>query len=323
LVGGACTGNAVDHGEPKLLLIGLDGVRVDRLQAAATPNLDALAAAGFFSSALGTADPTVSGPCWSSMLTGVWPEKHGVRGNDFTANRYEEYPDFLTRLERADGTLSTYAVVDWPPLGSSASGGPLLSGAIDRIALIDGDSLGYRVADSLSIEAAIDALADPDLDAAFVYLGDVDVVGHEYGAVGSEYRAAIEWADTRVGMLVEAIRRRSTLSGEDWLVLVSSDHGRTDAGTHGGESAIERTVFLIVSGGGADAAASGEARIVDVAATALAHFGVPIDPAWALDGGRSGLRTAGERSSGGVPDVLRIPGPAARRDRSGPGEPHR
>jgi predicted AlkP superfamily pyrophosphatase or phosphodiesterase len=286
---GACTPTSSDHGEPKLLLVGVDGVRVDMLQAAATPNLDALGAAGFFSSRVRTADPTVSGPCWSSMLTGVWPEKHGVMGNDFTANRYARYPDFLTRLERADATVSTYAVVDWPPLGSSASGGPLLSGAIDRVALIDGDSLGYRLADSLSIEAAIDALADPDLDAAFVYLGDVDVVGHEHGAVGSEYRAAIEWADTRVGMLVEAVRRRPSFGGEDWLVLVSSDHGRTDAGTHGGESAIERTVFLIVSGGRADAGASGEARVVDVAATALAHFGVPIDPAWELDGQPIGL----------------------------------
>ncbi len=289
VVGGACIGTAADHGEPKLLLIGLDGVRVDVLQAATTPNLDALGAAGFFSSRVRTADPTVSGPCWSSMLTGVWPEKHGVLGNDFTANRYARYPDFLTRLERADATLSTYAIVDWPPLGSSASGGPLLSAAIDRIALIDGDSLGYRVADSLSIEAAIDALADPDLDAAFVYLGDIDVVGHEHGAEGSEYRTAIEWADTRVGMLVEAIRRRPTFGGEDWLVLVSSDHGRTDAGTHGGESAIERMVFLIVSGDRADAAASGEARIVDVAATALAHFGVPIDSTWELDGQPIGL----------------------------------
>jgi predicted AlkP superfamily pyrophosphatase or phosphodiesterase len=289
LAASACAGAAADHGERKLLLIGLDGVRVDVLQAAPTPNLDGLVAAGFFSDRVRTADPTVSGPCWSSMLTGVWPEKHGVLSNDFTANRYARYPDFLTRLERVDAALVTYAVVDWPPLGSSASGGPLLSAAIDRTALIDGDALGYHVADSLSIEAAIDALADPDLDAAFVYLGDIDVVGHEYGAVGVEYQAAIEWADTRVGLLIEAIRSRPTFDAEDWLVLVSSDHGRTDAGTHGGESAIERRVFLIVSGGAAADAAPVEAHIVDVAATALAHFGVPIDPAWELDGRPIGL----------------------------------
>lgn len=278
-----------DHGEPKVLLIGLDGARIDVLDVAETPHLDALAKAGFVERNVRTADPTVSGPCWSSMLTGVWPEKHGVLGNDFQANRYARYPDFLTRLEHVDSTFTTFAVVDWPPLGGPASGGPLLSPGIDRMVVIDGDSLGYRVADSLSVDAAVRALADPDLDAAFVYLGDIDVVGHGYGTTGPEYRDAIEWADSRVGMLVNAVRSRPAFEREDWLVLVSTDHGQTDAGSHGGESAVERTAFLIASGGAARAPQGGDVRIVDIAATALAHLGVAIDPAWDLDGRPVGL----------------------------------
>ncbi len=287
---GACGNPDADDGQRKVLLIGLDGVRVDVLADARTPNLDALAAAGFFADSVRTADPTVSGPCWSSMLTGVWPAKHGVLGNEFSANRYATYPDFLSRLETTDSTFSTYAVVDWPPLGSPASGGPLLSSRVDRIELFDGDSLGYHAADSMSVDAAVRALAEADLDAAFVYLGDIDVVGHEHGTLGPEYRAAIEWADTRVGMLVDAVRRRETFDGEDWLVIVSADHGQTDAGTHGGESAIERTVFLIVSGSSAAAGTTTrEGNVVDVAATALAHLGVVIDPEWGLDGWPVGL----------------------------------
>lgn len=286
---GACGGAAADHGEPKVLLIGLDGVRVDMLQRADTPMLDALAAAGFFSGQVRTADPTVSGPCWSSMLTGVWPEKHGVLGNEFGDNRYHDYPDFLTRLEMVDPALSTYAVVDWPPLGSTRSGGPLLSPRIDRVDMIDGDSLGYRRADSLSVEAAIRALAEPELDAAFVYLGDIDVVGHGGGTLVPAYRAAIEWADSRVGMLVDAVRRRPTFVREDWLVIVSTDHGQTDAGGHGGESVVERTIFLVVSGSAADATGAPNVSIVDIAATALSHLGVSIDSAWELDGRPVGL----------------------------------
>ena len=74
--------------ERKVLLIGLDGVRVDILDQATTPNLDAMIAAGAFSDGTQTAMPTVSGPTWSSMLTGVWPEKHGVRSNNFQGNNY-------------------------------------------------------------------------------------------------------------------------------------------------------------------------------------------------------------------------------------------
>ena len=56
----------------KLLVIGLDGVRVDVLAAAHTPHLDSLNAEGTISHSAQTRPPTVSGPGWSSMLTGVW-----------------------------------------------------------------------------------------------------------------------------------------------------------------------------------------------------------------------------------------------------------
>ncbi len=287
---GACRAPDGADGHRKVLLIGVDGVRVDVLAEARTPNLDALAAAGFSTDRVRTADPTVSGPCWSSMLTGVWPEKHGVLGNEFSANRYDMYPDVLSRLETIDSTRSTYAVVDWPPLGSRASGGPLLSSRIDRIDVFDGDSLGYHAADSLSVDAAVRTIAETDVDAAFVYLGNIDVVGHEHGTRGPEYRAAIEWADGQVGLLVDAVRRRDAFEREDWIVIVSTDHGQTDEGTHGGDSALERTVFLIISGSSAATHTTpGDVTIVDVAATALAHLEGAVDPAWGLDGRPVGL----------------------------------
>lgn len=279
---------------PKVLLIGLDGVRVDQLRAANTPHIDSLIAAGAFTGSARTARPTVSGPSWSSMLTGVWPDKHGVLGNEFSDNRYGEFPDFLTRLEQADSSLGTYAVIDWPPLGTPADGGPLLSARVDRIDFFDGETLGYRVADSLSVEAAVEALAFMDVDAAFVYLGDIDVVGHQTSSLSPEYRDAIEWADTRVGMLLRAVAARRTLSREDWLILVSTDHGRNDAGGHGGESDLEFEIFVIASGAAVQPGAiGGDVGIVDVAATALSHMGVAIDPAWDLDGKPVGLATAG------------------------------
>ncbi|MEE8571688.1 MAG: alkaline phosphatase family protein [Gemmatimonadota bacterium] len=271
--------------EKKVLLIGLDGVRVDILAEAYTPNLDRLIAEGTFSDAVVTAEPTVSGPDWSSMLTGVWPEKHGVHSNDFAGNQYATWPDFLTRLEQIDASFATYAVLDWPPLGTTASGGPLVSDMVDVKDTIDGDALGYRDADSLSVAAAVEYLSTQTVDAAFVYLGDIDVVGHEVGSLADEYRESIEWSDGQVGLLLQALERRPTYADEDWLILVATDHGRRDDGGHGGSSKLERTVFIIASGpavvAGADVVMP--SAIVDVAATALAHLG-HFDPAWDLDG---------------------------------------
>ncbi len=284
-------GCAGEHApEPKVLLIGLDGVRVDILAAAQTPVIDSLIAQGYYSDSAVTRQRTVSGPGWSSMLIGAGQDKHLVRNNDFHGNAYARYPDFLTRLEQLDTAYATFAVVDWPPLGDTTDGGPLVSNAVDTKVLFNGEEMGYLRADSLSVEAAIEHLADPGIDAAFVYLGNIDVVGHETSSLSAEYRAAIEIADRQVGRILAALRRRATYAKEDWLVLLSTDHGRTDDGGHGGESPAERRIFFLASGPSVLAGPPDRVpHIVDVGVTALTHLGVVIDPAWGLDGRVIGL----------------------------------
>ena len=275
----------------KVLLIGLDGVRVDILAAATTPNIDALIANGTFSDDAQTRPRTVSGPGWSSMLTGVWSDKHLVNSNDFTGNDYATYPDFLTRLEQTDSSFSTFAVVDWAPLGRAISGGPLIGDGIDvKIVFNSGSDAGYPLADSQSVAAASAFLTFQNPDAAFVYLGNIDEVGHSTNSLSAEYLAAIEIADAQVGALVAALERRPSYAAEDWLILMSTDHGRRDDGGHGEPSLQERTIFYLASGPSASKGVPDSApEIVDIALTALAHLGVTLDPAWNLDGRVVGL----------------------------------
>jgi predicted AlkP superfamily pyrophosphatase or phosphodiesterase len=270
---------------PKVLIVGIDGVRPDILAAAATPTLDSLAAAGYYAPDARTCSPTISGPGWSSMLIGVCATKHRVVNNDLHGNAYDRYPDFLTRIEQVRPALHTLAVLDWPPLGTSASGGPLVSDAVDLKVTLDGDSLGYDVADSLSVATAASALATGDVDAAFVYLGNPDEVAHAHGALGAEYPAAIARADSQVAELLAALRRRPTYAQEDWLVLISTDHGHRDEGGHGGSSPVEQTIFYLASGPSVTAPPPGVTPvIVDIAVTALTHLGIAIAPEWDLDG---------------------------------------
>ena len=73
---------------PKVLLIGIDGVRPDVLTGVPTPNLDGLIGSGAYTAETTTTTPSVSGPSWSSMLTGVWiqpaDEKPGNGPTDST-----------------------------------------------------------------------------------------------------------------------------------------------------------------------------------------------------------------------------------------------
>ena len=275
--------------EKKVLVIGIDGVRPDVLAEVNTPNIDALIADGTFAGQVESKAQTRSGPAWSSIATGAWPDKHLVTSNDFTGNDYTTYPDFLTRIELVNPELSTFVVIDWPPLGTTDSGGPLFSDTIDAKLTFDGEDGGYEVADAASVAAAVRYLRNQDPDAALVYIGNPDVVAHDTG-VSPEYRASIKLADSHVGALMEAVRSRPTYEGEDWLILVCTDHGHKDEGGHGGDSLEEKTVFYLASGPSAlKGTPEFTPNLVDVAVTALAHLGVEIDPAWQLDGRVVGL----------------------------------
>jgi predicted AlkP superfamily pyrophosphatase or phosphodiesterase len=276
---------------PKVLVIGIDGVRPDVLAEVATPNIDALAGAGTFSDQARTGFPSVSGPGWSSFLIGVWPEKHGVTNNEFENKNYEQYPDFLTRIEQVRPDLNTFAVADWLPLITEDHNGPVISDSVDVRHILDGYELGWPEADQKSVDLAVEELTTGDPDALFVYMGNPDETSHNHGSIGVEYRDAIAEADLQVGRLVTAMRGRAGYGDEDWLVVISTDHGRREDGGHGGDTPEERTIFFLSSGPSARLGAPDVAPgIVDVAVTALVHLGIEIDPEWGLDGRAVGVQ---------------------------------
>ncbi len=252
----------------------MDGLNWDNVVAANAPNLDSLAAQGLLGRSLvqcpGVADSS-SGPGWSNIATGVWPDKHGVTNNTFTGKQYTAYPDFLTRLETANPALSTYSAVDWAALHNQGT----FSSKVDTRVTYDGDGNGYASQDVLITNDAVSRLGSGGPDASFVYLGNTDAVAHASGT-GTAYTAAIEKQDQQLGQILAAVRARPTYASEDWLILVTTDHGhRVPLGGHGGCQIDERGTFLIAVGSGITAGSRpDDVRQVDLSAFALRHFGV-------------------------------------------------
>ncbi|MEU8434215.1 alkaline phosphatase family protein [Streptomyces sp. NPDC029216] len=263
----------------KVLVIGLDGVVLDRVKAANAPHLKGLMAEGLTARSTLYANPmaaTSSGPGWSTIATGVWPDQHGVKDNTFTGKNYGTHPDFLTRAENAKPALNTYAAADWEPLTSTDAGGPVFSAKVDKRLSLKGDRDGYGTEDPKTATAASAELRDGNPDASFVYFGQVDGAGHSYGAASQQYLDAIGRVDTLVGQLLTAVKARPAYAQENWKVLVTTDHGHTDAGGHGGSTLQERGTFVIAKGAGIPAGSvRDDVKLVDVAATALAQVGVP------------------------------------------------
>ncbi|RSS40864.1 nucleotide pyrophosphatase [Streptomyces sp. WAC07061] len=281
----AATPAAAQANTDKVLVIGLDGVVLDRVKAANAPHLGGLMAEGLTARSTLYANPmaaTSSGPGWSTIATGVWPDKHGVKDNSFTGKNYAAHPDFLTRAENAKPSLNTYAAADWEPITSTDQNGPIFSAKVDKRLSLKGDRDGYGNEDPKTAAAASAELRDGNPDAAFVYLGQVDSAGHSYGAASQQYLDAIGRVDTLVGQLLTAVKNRPTYAQENWKILVTTDHGHTDGGGHGGSTIQERGTFVIAKGAGIPAGSVREdVRLVDVAATALAQLGVSTA---ALDG---------------------------------------
>jgi len=167
----------------------------------------------------------------------------------------------------------------------------VLWGAINIEILSDADYALQDLPDAQVAQEASLLLTTGNPDVLFLHFDDVDHAGHEYGFSPKvpKYIQAIETVDTHIGTVTQAIKSRSSYSLENWLILVSTDHGGWFKG-HGANVPSNRLIFLIVSG---PSARKGEITpppaVVDVPPTILSFFGLEIAPDWGWEGKAVGL----------------------------------
>lgn len=216
----------------KILLIGLDGCRADALQIANTPVLDQVISEGYSCMNARTIVPTMSGPGWASMLTGVWYTKHNVNGNLFIGNKLKEFVHLFNHIEGHNPALQTVSISHWEPINEKI---------IDKVDYKSSPKSDYTVA-----KQAVQLFENKNPDAVFLHFDDIDHAGHFSGfnPNNKKYIAEIEKVDSLIGQVLTALRSRKTFDKEDWLILFSPDHGGINR-SHGGGSQVERTTFII------------------------------------------------------------------------------
>lgn len=95
-----------------------------------------------------------------------------------------------------------------------------------------------RRIDSAVTDAAAIIIRKNAPDLSWVYLEYTDDMGHMYGD-GPKFKRAVIQADEFVGKIWEAVKFRKKNFNEDWLIIITTDHGRFANGgfKHGGQSA--------------------------------------------------------------------------------------
>ncbi|WP_208644042.1 alkaline phosphatase family protein [Nocardia neocaledoniensis] len=259
----------------KVVVIGIDGTLWSEVAAADAPNLDRLAAEGTLARTSIAPHTTMSCVSWATALTGVWDTKHGIQDNGSTcaAAAFAPYPTVFTQVERARPALSTASIGTWDKIGMIARTG---SPAADRVTVTQLDPTGAGVcettADANATAAAVSAITEDGTDLLFTHLDQVDIVGHTLRGIWPQaYRDAIGRADALVGKITAAVdARAASHPDERWTILVTTDHGHTPDGGHGGQSAYETASFVLARGAGFAAGAQHNGyTLADITPTVL------------------------------------------------------
>lgn len=232
----------------RVLMIGLDGIRVDGLEQAHTPNLDRLMADGAASYTTRVVMPSVTQPNWMSHLSGSGPEVHGVDRNDWLVDKHTldpvdvdsdgYYPTLFKVLKDNIRGMRTAFYYNWAELIN-----PYNKRYIDEVAFEEND--GYRANYARALEFMKAHRDEPTT--VFLYSVHTDHAGHKHQWMSAEYIASIEEADAEIGRLLEAMKREGL--HDDAHIMFITDHGGTGYG-HGGMSPQEMIVPWSITGPG-------------------------------------------------------------------------
>ena len=243
----------------KAIVIGYDGCRLDALSLlgrspdGAVNRLLAGGGRAYTSYCGGKPYPeintqaTSTAPGWCSMLTGQWADVHGVTDNDIPKSN-----DHLTLLTTAveDGTIGSSAFyVSWDGHfnAEDSTYAPEKQYVEEKglpVHFVDAGGDDGTVANVLADISAADCS-----DFIFTILEYPDHTGHDTGFCpdNPEYVQAFLDADAAGAGIIDAIEARPTYDAEDWLILITSDHGGFGTG-HGLVTLQERMTFIVLNG---------------------------------------------------------------------------
>lgn len=214
-----------------VLLISIDGLMPEYIERNVTPNFDRIAQDGVKAESMTVVFPTKTFPTHYSIVTGLYPENHGVIANSFYDYELDARFSFgPPEDDHQDGDWwggepiwvtvenqsKTAATVFWPGSDSEIRG-------VRPTRYLDYDE---SVPNGARIDTVISWLhpeGEVKADFSTLYYSDVDYYGHRFGPHSEEVDRRVREADEWIGYLLEQMEANG-LSDMLNLIIVS-DHG--------------------------------------------------------------------------------------------------
>ena len=250
---------AQEPASPLLVVISVDGLRPDYVTAAKAhgtkvPNLQRLMNSGAFAEGVTGVIPTVTYPSHTTLMTGVWPAKHGILANatfDPLQKNYQGWYWYAedirvpTLWEAAGAAGRTTASIQWPATVGAAitwdipevwrAGTPedakllhalstpgLLKEAAADIGEYRGGIDTSGEGDEVRGKYAVWLLEKKKPGLLILHLTALDHTEHETGVFSAESQAILERLDMVIGKVWETSER---IAPKRAYLAVVSDHG--------------------------------------------------------------------------------------------------
>jgi predicted AlkP superfamily pyrophosphatase or phosphodiesterase len=278
--------------QQKTVLVLLDGIPADVIEKVNTPVLDEIAKAGGYTRSYQGGEigkesetPTISAPGYMNLITGTWAYKHNVWGNGVKDPNYD-YWNIFRIVKALDPNKRTAIFSTWEDNrtkligdGLTEAGGKVLDYAFDgfekdTVAFPhdDGQRYFFNIDEHVSKEAG-GYLKKKGPDVSWIYLEFTDNMGHMFGDSPQMYDAVTK-VDTQVGRIWSALKYREKEFKENWMIVITTDHGRSpkDGKGHGGQSDRERTTWIVTNNSELKPSFYQNPPVVDILPSILDHM---------------------------------------------------
>ncbi|MDP6958601.1 MAG: alkaline phosphatase family protein [Planctomycetota bacterium] len=217
----------------RVLFLALDGFRSDALLRHA-PHLRAFGEKNLATWNSKVAIP-ISAPSWCTIFSGLSQERTGVTNNAFTGKNLKSSDNNLAK--RTEKTIFHHlrenrrdsAVVStgtWDGIEKIANYSFPLEKNVRTISP-NNRPHNELAAQEKGIAVALEYIDSPGIDFVTFYTHHIDNSGHMFGHDPDvfQYATAIRQTDANLVRLFRAVEERERNHGEEWLVLISTDHG--------------------------------------------------------------------------------------------------